>query len=112
MGVMQYTDIIHDVMLLTGGSPTKQTPDYYSSLAKQYADKAMSYAMSSEQSAMNAKTYADEAGAVSKEVAIMRDVIQKYYEDTKKIAESIEEMQVEVITNEDIDNMMESYYGR
>lgn len=109
---MSYADLIHDVRLLTGGSPSRQTPDYYASLAKQYADKALKYSKDSEAFAISSEGSSKVAETVYKEVTIMRDACKKFYEDTRSIAETIEEMQISVITDQDIDLVMESDYGK
>lgn len=101
---MPYDELIRDVRLLVGGSLARKTPDYYTSLAKQYAEKAMNYAS-------EAETYATESENVSKEVTIMRDVCRKYFEQTQQIADSIKDMQINIITDEDIDTIMENNNG-
>ena len=110
---MSYADLIHDVRILTGGSPARKTPDYYASLAKQYAEKAFKHAVEAEASATAAgaseKTATECATQTQedrKEVAIMRDACNKYMVKTKEIADSIKDMQIFIITDEDIDAMM------
>ena len=110
---MSYAELIHDVKLLTGGSPTRQTPDYYASLAKQYADRALKYSKDSEAFALSSEESSNSSKEAYKEITIMRDACKKFYENTKAIADSIEEMQISIITDEDIDIVMESNtYGK
>ena len=106
---MPYSDLIHDVLLLSGGGAT---PDYYASLAKKYADKAMDYSKQSETYALSAEQSALKSDGISKEVAIMRDVCKKYYEDVKIISEELKNMEISIITSEDIDIIMENSNGR
>lgn len=103
---MPYTELIHDVLLLTGGKSAGATPDYYASLAKKFADRAMEYSKESQTYALASEQSTLKSEEISKEVAIMRDVCKKYYDSVKIISEEIETIIVSIITSEDIDIIM------